>query len=112
MQSALWSFQNKDIIGMILYSGGIFRVPDFVPRDKFWAVITHGGAGDARGDFNFMRTAVFLHNKVLKLGHTSALCDFTPQGHDIHPEIANIFPKIIFEVENVVLPAQCSKTKT
>lgn len=109
MQSALWAFQNKAITGMILYSGGIFRVPEFVPREGFWAVITHGGAKDARGDFNFMRTAIFLHNKVLKLGHYSALCDFTPQGHDIHPEIANILTGIIFDPENVVLPTQCAK---
>lgn len=112
MQSALWAFQNKDVTGMILYSGGIFRVPDFVPREKFWAVITHGGASDARGDFNFMRTAIFLHNKVLKLGHYSALCDFTPQGHDIHPEIANILTGIIFDPENVVLPEKCLKKKS
>lgn len=112
MQSALWSFQNIAVVGMVLYSGGIFRLPEFVPRQKFWAVITHGGASDARGDFNFMNTAIHIHNKVLKLGHLSALCDFTPQGHDIHPEIANILAGIIFDPENIALPAQCSKKKT
>ena len=112
MQSALWAFQNSDIVGMILYSGGIFRVPEFVPRQKFWAVMTHGGSSDARGDFNFMKTAVFLHNRVRKLGHVSALCDFTPQGHDIHAEVAQILPQIIFDPEKTALPAQCVKGKT
>ena len=107
MQSALWAFQNKDIVGMILYSGGIFRVPKFVPRDAFWAVITHGGVKDARGDFNFMSTAIYLHKMVVKLGYPSALCDFTPLGHDIHTEIANILPGIVFDQEKVILPVQC-----
>lgn len=111
MQSALWSFQNRDIVGIILYSGGIFRLPEFVARKKFWSVITHGGVKDKRGDFNFMNTAIHIHNRVLKLGHESALCDFTPQGHDIHPEIAGILTNIVFDPEHVVLPGQCSKKK-
>lgn len=109
MQSALWSFQNKDIIGIILYSGGIFHLPQFVTRQKFWSVITHGGVTDKRGDFNFMNTGIYIHNKVLKLGYTSTVCDFTPQGHGIQIEIADIFTKIILDSENVVMPAQCSK---
>jgi hypothetical protein len=109
MQSALWSFQNKDIIGTILYSGGIFQLPQFVPRQNFWSVITHGGVTDKRGDFNFMNTGISIHNKVLKLGHKSTLCDFTPQGHGFPKEIANIFTDIIFDPENRTLPTQCSK---
>ena len=111
MQSALWAFQNPDIVGAILYSGGIFRLPEFVSRQKFWTVITHGGATDKRGDFNFMQTAIHIHNRVLRLGHRSSLCDFTPQGHDIHPEIANILTGIIFDPENVVLPEKCLNKK-
>lgn len=112
MQSALWSFQNKDIIGTILYSGGIFHLPQFVPRQNFWSVITHGGITDVRGDFNFMNTGIHIHNKVLQLRSKSALCDFTPQGHGIHKEITNIFTDIIFDQENILLPKQCSKDFT
>lgn len=111
MQSALWSFQNQDIVGIILYSGGIFRLPPFVSRQNFWSVITHGGVADKRGDFNFMNTAIHIHNQVLKLGYPSALCDFTPQGHDIHPQIANILPQIILKAADTELPAQCSKKR-
>jgi len=111
MQAALWSFQNADIVGLVLYSGGIFQLPKFVPRQKFWSVITHGGATDKRGDFNFMSTAIHIHKAVLKLGHTSALCDFTPHGHDIHAEIADIFKSIIVDAENATLPKQCSRER-
>ncbi len=111
MQSALWSFLNKDVVGMILYSGGIFRLPKFAPRPNFWSVITHGGLDDKRGDLNFMQTAIHMHNAVLKLGYQSALCDFAPQGHDIHAEIANNLTNIIFDPENVQLPKQCSKKR-
>lgn len=112
MQSALWAFQNKDIAGIVLYSGGIFRLPQFIPRENFWSVITHGGAADKRGDFNFMNTAIHIHNQVLKLGYRSALCNFAPQGHDIHSGIANIFTDIITDPENASLPVQCSKEKS